>query len=107
VYAEFFSGKDVPMLNAVLQSDRRMCERTPCDLYADLEDYETSYSGLILNLGKGGAFFETLMAGEPEIGREVIMTIPFKNRANYLIIKAWIAWAGKEGLGVTFLKVQP
>jgi Tfp pilus assembly protein PilZ len=95
------------MLNAVLQSDRRMYDRTPCDLYADLDDYETSYSGYIRNLGKGGAFIETTMASEPEIGREVIMTIPFKNKPNYLIIKARVAWAGKAGMGVTFLKVQP
>lgn len=94
------------MLNAMLESDRRMYNRTPCDLYADLDDYETSYSGQIRNLGKGGVFIETMMNNELEIGREIIMTIPFKSRANYLIIKARVAWTKKGGMGVTFLKAQ-
>ncbi|RJQ70190.1 MAG: PilZ domain-containing protein [Desulfobacteraceae bacterium] len=94
------------MLNAILPADRRMYNRTPCDLHADVDDYEDTYSGQIRNLGKGGAYIEMMMNTEPEIGREVIMTIPFKTRANYLIIKARVAWTAKDGIGVTFLKEQ-
>jgi Tfp pilus assembly protein PilZ len=98
--------KEYQMLNALRQTDRRLCNRTSCDLHADVEDHDNSYSGKIRNLGKGGAFIEATIQNAPAVGREVIMTIPFKGRPNYLIIKARIAWAAEDGIGVTFMKVQ-
>jgi Tfp pilus assembly protein PilZ len=97
--------KEVTVLHALLQSDRRLYSRTPCDLNADVDDYFSSYSARILNLGKGGAFIQARFDDLPMVGREIILTIPFQKKPNYLIVKARIAWAAGNGIGVVFLKV--
>lgn len=84
-------------------AERRLYARTRCNLPADVDDYETISSGNVLNLCRGGAYVKASMEETPEIGQEVIMTIPFHSRENYLIIKARVAWASSGGIGVTFL----
>lgn len=94
------------MVNAMFKSDRRMYSRTACDLRADLDDFENAYSGYVRNYGKGGALIEATAGSEAKVGQEIFMTIPFKGRSNDLIIKARVAWARSDSLGVTFLKTQ-
>jgi hypothetical protein len=98
--------KEVTVLHALLQTDRRLYSRTPCDLNADVDDYFSSFSARILNLGKGGAFIQARFDDPPMVGREIILTIPFQKKPNYLIVRARIEWASRDGLGVSFLKAQ-
>ncbi len=94
------------MESAAMYEDRRTYERKDCRLPADLDDYDNTYCGLIRNIGKGGAYVETAGASGTQIGREVLMTIPFKNNSNYLIIKAKVAWTRPDGVGVSFIRSQ-
>ena len=86
------------------ESDRRVFHRQPCLLPADIDDYDNAYSGFVRNIGWGGAYVETLMPYATKIGQEVILTVPFENRADYLIIKAKVAWVQPHSVGVTFIK---
>lgn len=92
------------MALAVQQRERRGFVRKPCNLPVALDDYDNAYSGNIRNLGKGGAFVQATFADRPEIGREFIITIPYCQNESYLIIKAKVAWAKADGIGVTFTK---
>lgn len=95
------------MYSAIDYANRRQFERKPCRLPADLDDYENAFSGQVRNLSKGGAFVQATVPGQPSIGRELIMTIPFKGNSDYLIIKAKVAWVRPDGLGLEFIKNIP
>lgn len=88
----------------VQQTDKRVHARKACNLPVDLDDYDSAFSGNIRNLGKGGAFIEIPVVDGPEVGRELIMTIPYRHNENYLIIKATVAWTSSKGIGVAFMK---
>jgi len=87
--------------------ERRVFPRQPCLLPADIDGYDNAYSGFVRNIGIGGAYVETLDPYASEIGQEVILTVPFVKRADYLIIKARVAWVQPHSVGVSFLKKQP
>ncbi|MBT8340621.1 MAG: PilZ domain-containing protein [Desulfatitalea sp.] len=84
-------------------SDRRRHARKPCDLPADVDDYESTRSCRVLNIGTGGAFIAA-RAEKEQIGQELIVTIPFEKQENFLVIKARVAWRNASGIGVMFVK---
>lgn len=93
------------MYSAVAQNfERRSEERKNCRLPADLDDYDNTCCGLVRNISKAGAFVETSGITGSKVGQELLMTIPYKNNSNYLIIKAAVAWVKPYGIGVTFIK---
>lgn len=83
--------------------ERRNFERWNCTMPVDIDDYEQVYTGELKNLGKGGAFVVAALEERPEIGREVFLTIPFCQGAEFLIIKGCVAWVRGDGIGVSFL----
>ena len=90
------------MPQAVFYKERRTYSRRACQLCADLDDYENAYSANVLNIGLGGAFIEPIAEFKPQIGQEIIMTIPFKEKEDYLIITGKVVWQRPEGLGISF-----
>lgn len=86
--------------------ERRLHARTQCNLLVDVDDYETTSTGKMLNISKGGAFVQIAMEKKPEVGQELIVTIPFHKKENYLIIKARVVWVRGNGMGVSFLTQQ-
>jgi Tfp pilus assembly protein PilZ len=84
--------------------ERRRFQRTDCLCNVDLDDYENAYSGHVRNLGLGGACIEAVLDKTLKIGQELILTIPYECRQNFLIIKGKVAWHKKSGIGIEFLK---
>ena len=95
------------MPNAVFYKERRLYNRRACQLSADLDDYENAYSANVRNIGLGGACIETIAEFKPQIGQEILMTIPFKNKEDYLIIPGIIVWQRADGLGIRFKNQDP
>lgn len=84
--------------------DRRYFERVGCSLSISLDDYENAYSGNIRNIGLGGAFVEMDYRRKPRIGNEVLVTIPYQKKSDYLIIRGRVMWSKPEGIGISFIK---
>ncbi len=103
---ETTQGANLSMHTSTIIKERRLYTRTNCNLPIDIDDFETTSSGTVLNLGKGGAFVQMAMVKKPEVGQELIVTIPFHNNENYLIIKARVAWTSQDGMGLSFLTQQ-
>jgi Tfp pilus assembly protein PilZ len=88
-------------------AERRYHERINCSLSISVDDYENAYSGNIRNIGLGGAFVEMDIKAKPPIGNEVLVTIPYQKKPDYLIIRGRVIWSKPEGVGISFLKDAP
>lgn len=92
------------MEQANAYSDRRRYDREACALLVDVDDYENAFCGKLNNLGLGGACIEALDNTHFQTGQELFLTIPYRHKADYLIIKGKIAWKRNKNFGVEFLK---
>jgi Tfp pilus assembly protein PilZ len=92
------------MQQAELYMDRRRFERETCSLSVDVDDYENAYSGKLYNIGLGGAGIKAPPEARFNTGQELFLTIPYRNKEDYLIIKGKIAWQCREDIGIEFLK---
>jgi Tfp pilus assembly protein PilZ len=95
------------MGQAQQELDRRRHHRRDCALSVDLDDYENAYSGHISNIGLGGAQIKTIDGVRFKVGQELLLTIPFEHKEDYLIIKGKIAWSRNRDIGVAFVKETP
>lgn len=84
--------------------DRRRYEREACSLCVDVDDYENAYSGELYNIGLGGAGIKAPPGARFYAGQELFLTIPYRHKEDYLIIKGKIAWQNREDIGIEFLK---
>jgi Tfp pilus assembly protein PilZ len=69
-----------------------------------IDDYRHSYAGHLRDLSVGGAFIEPHADNDPQIGQELMLTIPFSLKHDHIIIKAKVAWIKPRGIGVRFIK---
>ncbi|GEM_PF-1636409 len=83
-------------------SDRRAYLRRDCSLLVDCDDLEICYTAQMTNIGLGGAF---LLHNEScHVGQELILTIPFKQYRDFLIIPGKVVWIIPNGAGVEFVR---
>lgn len=83
--------------------ERRLHERKECTFSVQIDDYDTIYTGHMRNLSVGGAFIEPPGDSYPAVGQDVVLTIPYRNKKDRLIIKGRIARTRYDGMGVAFL----
>lgn len=84
--------------------DRRRYKRETCSLSVDVDDYENAYCGKLFNIGLGGAGVKAPPEARFNVGQELFLTIPYRYKNDYLIIKGKIAWQNKEDIGIEFIK---
>jgi Tfp pilus assembly protein PilZ len=84
--------------------DRRRYERESCSLSVDVDDFENAYSGKLYNIGLGGAGIKAPPGTRFKTGQELFLTIPYRHKEDYLIIKGKIVWQNREDIGIEFLK---
>jgi Tfp pilus assembly protein PilZ len=97
-------GWEQDMGHASVDSDRRRYDREACALWVDVDDYENAYTGQLYNLGLGGACIKNIGEARFHHGQELFLTIPYRKKEDYLIIKGKIAWQKNEAIGVEFLR---
>ena len=88
----------------MLFGERRLYERKSYTVDVDIEANDRYFSCLMRNLSLGGAFIEPPNHFKPRIGKELTITIPFRNRRGYVVVKGKIARAIGSGLAVVFLR---
>jgi Tfp pilus assembly protein PilZ len=69
-----------------------------------LDDYENLSTGKMHNLCRGGAYIEMTSGKGAPIGRELIVTILNKRKADFLILRGKVAWRNGNGIGVEFIR---
>jgi hypothetical protein len=84
--------------------DRRNHVREACSLHVDMDDYENAYCGRLFNLGLGGAGIRAMEDVRFQVGQELFLTIPYRRKPDYLIIKGKIVWQHAGDIGIEFLK---
>ena len=84
--------------------ERRLFERKPCSRIIVINDHQESYSGLMRDLAAGGALIEPPAGSEARVGQELVLTIPFGLKKDHIKVKAKVAWARHNGMGVRFVK---
>ena len=86
------------------KDERRRHHRTPCCVQVDIDTYDAAGHARMSNIGLGGAFLEAPPETALAVGQELVLTIPYTGKADYLIIKGTVAWQRRAGFGVRFLK---
>ena len=87
----------------LLFGERRQFLRKECIRMISINDYSKLYSGHLRDLALGGAFVEPREGNLSDIGKELLLSIPFGLREGYVNIQAKIAWHNHDGIGVWFL----
>lgn len=90
-------------MNTLPFGERRLLHRKPCSRMIGINDYRHSYAGHLRDLSVGGAFIEPQEDNNPQIGQELLLTIPFGLKRDHINIKAKIAWIKPRGIGVRFI----
>ena len=91
------------MSEALIFGERRLHERKDCYFYVDVNDYHNTFTGHLRNLSLGGALMDTPNHRPPEVGQDIILTIPFRRRPDCLVIKGRISRVRPDGVGIRFL----
>jgi Tfp pilus assembly protein PilZ len=86
----------------MLFGERRQFERKKCLRMIGINNYSQFYSGHLRDLALGGAFVEPKEGNRLQIGQELLLSIPFGLRNEYVSIKATVAWIRHNGIGVRF-----
>lgn len=92
------------MSREMLFGERRLYERKSCTFAVDIDDYNKNYSGHLRNLSLGGAFVEPPAHFKPKIGQELLLTIPFRKKLGYVVVKGRITRTKRNGMAVVFIK---
>ena len=87
---------------AMLFGERRQFERKKCLRMIGINNYNQLYSGHLRDLALGGAFVEPREGNRSQIGQELLLSIPFGLRTEYVSIKATVAWIRHNGIGLRF-----
>ena len=84
--------------------NRRDHLRNECSIGIEMEDpMETLYHGCLKNLCPGGAYIEAVETALKK-NQNISLTIPFQKTADFVTVKARVAWLGSEGFGVAFIR---
>ena len=82
---------------------RRRDERKKYEAEVYFSVFQKAYTATIKNISRGGALIYT--GGLPIIapGEQIIVTIPFTNKAQNVKRKAMVMWADGETMGIRFI----
>ncbi len=84
--------------------ERRLHQRKQCTFAIDIDDYRRVYKAHLRDLSLGGALIEIPSNFKVSIGKELMLTIPFRNRGGVVTIKGKVAETRHENMVVEFLR---
>jgi hypothetical protein len=84
--------------------ERRLHARKRCAFSVDLNDYTKIYSCNLRDLSLGGALVEHPSTFKPKVGQELLLTIPYRTRVGYAMVKGRIVRIRFGRLAVAFKK---
>lgn len=87
-----------------LFGERRLHERKACAMPITIDDYNRHYSGHLINLSLGGALIEPATQFKAKIGQELMLTIPFRQKGGFTMVKGKVTRTRNERIVVMFLK---
>lgn len=86
--------------------ERRLNHRKSCSRLIQVNDGNGSFKGHLRDLAAGGAFIEPDTGLSAGIGKVLHLNIPFGLQKGFLTVKAKVAWAKPQGMGVRFIAPQ-
>lgn len=86
--------------------ERRLYERKACTFAVDINDYAKIYSCHLRDLSLGGALVEYPTTFKPKVGQELLLTIPYRKRIGYVMVKGKIIRSMYGKLAISFQKTD-
>ncbi len=86
-----------------LVGERRLYERKTCGIAIDIDVNFQRYTGHLRNLSLGGAYIEPSSNLNLKVGKELVITIPYRQRRGFVSVRGRIARAKSDGLAITFI----
>ena len=87
-----------------LFGERRLHQRKSCALSITIDDYKRNYSGYLINLSLGGALIEPASQFKAKIGQELMLTIPFRKKNGFTMVKGKVTRTRNERIVVMFMR---
>ncbi|MBT8338900.1 MAG: PilZ domain-containing protein [Desulfatitalea sp.] len=92
------------MKNQLVFGERRLHQRKECTFAVKIDDTVKVYQGHLRNLSLSGALIKPPTQFKARIGKELYLTIPFRNRGGDITIKGQIIYHRHNGMVVVFLR---
>lgn len=92
------------MSKKMMFGERRLHERKSCAFAVDINDYDRIYSCSLRNLSLGGAQVECPPTFKPKLGQELLLSIPYRQKMGYVMVKGKIVRFRYGRLAVAFQK---
>jgi len=92
------------MANKLVFGERRLHKRKACTFAVDIDDYNRVYRGHLRDLSLGGALIKAPSHFRPHVGKELMLTIPFRNKGGVVTIKGKINGTRNGYVVVVFLR---
>ncbi len=86
--------------------ERRLHERKTCTFSVDLNDDTKIYNCHLRDLSLGGALVEHPETFKPKLGQVLLLTIPYRKRMGYVMVKGKIIRARFGRLAIVFQKQE-
>jgi Tfp pilus assembly protein PilZ len=83
--------------------ERRLYKRKLCGIAITIDDENRNYTGHLRNLSLGGAFIEAPVTLKAELGKELILTIPYHQREGFVVVRGVVARTRTDGIAITFI----
>lgn len=84
--------------------ERRLHQRKQCTFAIDIDDYRRVYQAHLRDLSLGGALIQIPSNFKVRIGKELMLTIPFRNRGGVVHIRGKVAETRDQNMVVEFIK---
>lgn len=92
------------MNRKMMFGERRLYARKSCTFAIDLDDYNRIYSCHLRDLSLGGALVECPSHFTPDVGQELLLTIPYRKRSGVVVVKGHVVRARSGRAAIAFLK---
>ena len=84
--------------------ERRLHQRKSCALSITIDDFKRHYSGHLVNLSLSGALIEPATQFKAKVGQELMLTIPFRTKKGFTMVKGKVTRTSHERIVVMFLR---
>jgi len=104
--AETMPAKFIPtelqMSRKLIFGERRRHQRKSCVFEIDLNDHHGNFRCYLRDLSLGGALVEHPSRFKPDLGQELLLTIPFRKRSGVVVVKGHVVRARAGIVAVAF-----
>ncbi len=97
-------ANEATISGSMVFGERRLHQRKECTFAIDIDDYRRVYKANLRDLSLGGALIEIPSNFKVRIGKELMLSIPFRNRGGVVTIKGKLAETRNENMVVEIYK---